>query len=139
MARRWNRRSQPGRRSLPSLHAPRALLGMLAQGMTRHPARPDRGMHGIQAGDPAATCPSGSRYIQGILGGDPAGTPPIPIALVSLDYHFLNWRRDWRLRKQTPVVALQPQRALDISAVGTLLVYVALMLLVGAGLLRTVR
>jgi len=61
-----------------------------------------------------------------------AGAPvALLVALVGLYYQLISWRQDWRLRKRTPVVALQPQLVLDIGAVIVGLAFVGLLILVG--------
>lgn len=63
----------------------------------------------------------------------------LPVALlvgtIFYNQHFHNWHRDWRLRKQTPVVALHPRRAADVSGLLTLLAYSSYVLLFGLGFL----
>ena len=61
-----------------------------------------------------------------------AGLPvALLVALVGLYYQLVSWRQDWRLRKRTPVVALQPQLVLDIGAVLTGMGFVGMLALVG--------
>lgn len=53
--------------------------------------------------------------------------------LVHLSYCFYSWRRDWRLRRRTLVVAFGPERALDIAAIFSIAGFIALILLMAIG------
>ena len=53
------------------------------------------------------------------------------VALVGLYYQLISWRQDWRLRKRTPVVILQPQLVLDIGAVVIGVGFAGVLVLVG--------
>ena len=57
-------------------------------------------------------------------------TPAVLVWLAFQAYALYSWRRDWKLRKRTAVVALGPQRALDIATFVGLLAFAATILLV---------
>lgn len=52
------------------------------------------------------------------------------VILLFANYNFIHHRRDWLMRKRTLVVTCEPQRALDINSILTVLVYAALLCLV---------
>lgn len=61
-----------------------------------------------------------------------AGLPvALLVALVGLYYQLISWRHDWRLRKRTPVVTLQPRVVLDIGAMLIGVGFMGILALVG--------
>lgn len=55
------------------------------------------------------------------------------VALIGLVYQLISWRQDWRLRKRTPVMALQPKTVLDLGAVMVGLAFAGILVLAGVG------